>query len=284
VWAKEAGMDFEILPAPVKYTTEDKKTFSFEKKNVLYRADTGEALSVVGNRYKVVQPMEVLEFFRDLTEEFDFQLETAGVLYQGQKYWALAKVGSEAKLKGGDQLKQYVMLATSCDGTLRTQAKHVEVRVVCNNTLSMANGEQGGVIKISHSSTFKPEEVKAELGLIDNAWKQHVEEVKSLAARKVTDAEALAYFINIVGDPKKSVEEQTKRLDLGKVISLFKGQGKGSELASAKDTAWGLVNAVTELTDWHQGKDQQRRLEGAWFFQGENLKQKAYAEALKLAA
>jgi hypothetical protein len=68
------------------------------------------------------------------------------------------------------------------------------------------------------------------------------------------------------------------------VISLFKGQGKGSELASAKDTAWGLVNAVTELTDWHQGKDQQRRLEGAWFFQGENLKQKAYAEALKLAA
>ena len=40
---------------------------SFEEQRVLYRSDTKAILSVVGGRYQVVQPREVLEFYRDLT-------------------------------------------------------------------------------------------------------------------------------------------------------------------------------------------------------------------------
>jgi hypothetical protein len=39
----------------------------------------------VSNRYQVVQPREILEFYRDLTEISGFELETAGVLKEGRR-------------------------------------------------------------------------------------------------------------------------------------------------------------------------------------------------------
>ncbi len=69
------------------------------------------------------------------------------------------------------------------------------------------------------------------------------------------------------------------------VIELFAGQGKGSQLASANGTAWGLVNAVTEYVDHHRrAKSQDTRLDSAWFGQGASIKSKAWTEALKLVA
>lgn len=82
-WVKEAGMDYEIHASPVKYETPSGIQV-MENRNVLYRSDTGAHLSVVGDKYKVVQPLEVMEFFRDLTESQQFELETAGVLFNGQ--------------------------------------------------------------------------------------------------------------------------------------------------------------------------------------------------------
>lgn len=81
-------------------------------------------LSVVSNRYKVVQPHEVLHFYKDLVSAGGFELETAGVLKGGRKLWALAKTGHEARIKGNDRIKAYLLsLATSCDGTLCTTAQ-----------------------------------------------------------------------------------------------------------------------------------------------------------------
>lgn len=89
---------------------------------MLYRSDTKAPLSVVSNRYQIVQPREVLEFYRDLTEVSGYELETAGVLKGGRKFWALARTGQTTKLKGNDQVNGYLLLATSCDGTLATTA------------------------------------------------------------------------------------------------------------------------------------------------------------------
>ena len=59
----------------------------------------------------------------------------------------------------------------------------------------------------------------------------------------------------------------------------------GSDLVSAKNTAWGLVNAVTEYVDHHRrARSQDNRLDSAWFGQGAVLKQRALSTALKLTA
>src|SRR5262245_30212424 len=90
VWLKEAGMDWRILEAPVHFQASEGQ-HCFDAQKVLYRSDTFAPLSVVSKRYQVVQPKEILEFYRELVEAGGFELETAGVLKEGKKLWALAR-------------------------------------------------------------------------------------------------------------------------------------------------------------------------------------------------
>ena len=282
VWAQQAGMDYFIEETPVEFTVNNEHKL-YTGKKVLFRNDNGTALSVVSDRYKVVQPLEVLEFFRNLTEEHGWQLETAGVLYQGQKYWALARTGAEVRIMGQDLLKDYVLLATSCDGTLRTMAKRTSIRVVCNNTLTYAAAAEGGEIRVSHASNFNAKAVQSELGIGDG-WEDFAAHAAELAIRKVSNQEAINYVLGLFGDKMKPIDQQPAINTIAKVLQLFDGNGKGSDLQSARGTAWGLLNSVTEYVDHHKGRDQSRRLDNAWFGKGGELKLQAYSQALDLIA
>jgi len=283
VWAEQAGLNFFVNAADVKFDTPVGQSV-FDSKRVLYRSDTHAPLAVVGSKYKVVQPIEVLEFFRNLTVEHGWSLETAGVLFNGAKYWALARTGQELRVKGQDLLQDYVLLATACDGTLRTVAKRTSVRVVCNNTLSLATmTDKQLAIKISHASNFDAAAVQAEMGLTDS-WAEFSDKVDALANRKVSNREAVEFVVGLFGDMTKPLDAQPAIQTIAKVLQLFDGQGRGSDLASAKNTAFGLLNAVTEYVDWHKGKDQSRRLDNAWFLGGAAVKEKAYNNAVALLA
>ena len=204
-WAKQAGMDWQIKSSPVRYLAGDTdylgQVMPYPDKKVLYRSDNNAPLSVVSPRYKVVQPSEILEFYRDLTEISGFELETAGVLKQGRKIWALAKTGNAMKLQGGDVTNGYLLLATACDGTMATTAQFTSIRVVCNNTLSVAIGNTAGAIKVPHSTTFDAHEVKQKLGLPVAAWDNFSYRMKALSERKVSNKEALQYLEGRVHQP-----------------------------------------------------------------------------------
>lgn len=293
VWAEQAGMNFSIHSTEAKFKPINAgpkaKHIELPNSRVLYRDDTNAPLGIVSPRYKVVQPNEVLGFFRDLSEAHGFKLETAGVLFNGQKYWALAKTPFEVTLAGADVIKAYLMLATSCDGTMSTIARYVKTRVVCNNTIEMALSEHGGQVRVNHSTVFNADRVKQQLGLLEQSWEVEAEQMKQLSTRTVTAQEAVDYFIKVLGNPDKPVEEQRNVALLAKVHGLFDGSGIGASLASSKGTAWGMLNAVTEYVDHYRGsKDdglaKDRRLESAWFYDGATMKQRAMNDAIALLA
>lgn len=289
-WAVQAGMNFRILETPVRYLSESAGNLgaimTYPEQKVLYRSDTKTALSVVSSRYQVVQPADILEFYRDLTEVSGFELETAGVLKEGRKVWALARTGQSTLLKGGDAVNAYLLLATACDGTLATTAQFTSIRVVCNNTLAVALGEQAISVKVPHNTVFDPQAVKAQLGVSVSSWDAFMYRMKVLSERKVKSHEAMNYFLRVFTDPASPVSSGTTNdRAIKKVQTLFDGHGHGAEMVSAKDTAWGLLNAVTEFVD-HQrrARSQDYRLDSAWFGQGAVIKRKALDEAIKLAA
>ena len=89
----------------------------------------------------------------------------------------------------------------------------------------------------------------------------------------------------MLGDPELPFHSQPNTRVLTQVFGLYAGEGKGSTLASANDTAWGLVNAVTQFVDHERrARSPDNRLDSAWFGIGSLIKQKALDEALKLAA
>jgi len=291
VWARAAGMNWSIEEAEVRFVAAGNRSLgsihAFPEQKVLYRSDTQAPLSVVSARYQVVQPAEILEFYRDLTEVSGFQLETAGVLKEGRKLWALAKTGQSATLKGKDQVNGYLLLATACDGTLATTAQFCSVRVVCNNTLQIALGDSAGAIKVPHRSQFDAQAVKRQLGIAVSSWDAFMVRMKALSERKVSDAVAekflrrvLTYSTTTTADrDATAVNERAIKA----VAQLYAGRGKGAEMASASGTAWGLLNAVTEYVDHHRrARSDDNRRDAAWFGSGAALKEKAWDEILKL--
>lgn len=291
VWARAAGMNWSIEEAEVRFVAAGNRSLgsihAFPEQKVLYRSDTQAPLSVVSARYQVVQPAEILEFYRDLTEVSGFQLETAGVLKEGRKLWALAKTGQSATLKGKDQVNGYLLLATACDGTLATTAQFCSVRVVCNNTLQIALGDSAGAIKVPHRSQFDAQAVKRQLGIAVSSWDAFMVRMKALSERKVSDAVAekflrrvLTYSTTTTADrDATAVNERAIKA----VAQLYAGRGKGADMASASGTAWGLLNAVTEYVDHHRrARSDDNRRDAAWFGSGAALKEKAWDEILKL--
>ena len=321
VWAEQAGMDWRIESSDVSYMAQNHRgqniIMPFEEQRVLYRSDTHAPLSVVSQRFQEVQPMEILHFYRDLTEQSGFELETAGVLKGGKKFWALARTGQSAALKGKDVSNGYILLATACDGTLATTAQFTSIRVVCNNTLAIAlRGQQGnsGVVKVPHSTRFDAERVKRQLGISVRAWDEHMYEMKQLSQRKVTQQEAAAYFDAVFNNTSLSMTEQDESIiqyyrnaampnqgintitkadnktepngrAMSKVMTMFNGHGRGAELSSAKDTAYGLLCAITEFTDHERrAMSTDHRLDSAWFGAGAAIKQRGLEQALRMVA
>jgi len=292
-WAKAAGMNWQIESAEVRFVAAHDNALgsihAFPEQKVLYRSDTKAPLSVVSARYQVVQPMEILNFYRDLTEVGGFQLETAGVLKEGRKLWALARTGQSATLKGTDEVNGYLLLATACDGSLATTAEFTSVRVVCNNTLQIALGDSATAIKVHHRSQFDAQAVKRQLGIAISSWDAFMARTKAFAERKVSDAAAETFFRRVLTYPTTNQADRdtiaVNERAIKAVAQLYAGRGKGADLASASGTAWGLLNAVTEYVDHHRrARSDDHRRDAAWFGAGATLKQRTWDEAMKLVA
>ena len=265
-WATEAGLDFTLATTPILFQpTADRINHVFNGKTVIYRQDSAEALGIVSNRYKIVQPIEVLEFFKDIIGS-SAQLETAGVLRGGAHYWALAKMEGEFDLVG-DKVNQYLLLASSADGSLATQARLTTVRVVCNNTMQIAQNN-GQAVKVRHSSIFDPSEVKMKLGEINQNFKAFQTTAETLARIKLSSEQASKLFVSVFGGSIDKPSRQAAR-----ALQLFEGNGIGADMESAKGTGWGALNAVTQLVDWENARTSDARIRSAWFGYGANLKQ-----------
>ena len=296
-WAIEAGMSWQAAAAPVHFTRADGSQGSYGDKRVIYRTDTGAPLSVMGDTYKIVQPVECLEFFRDLIKGHGFKLHTAGVLNGGRKLWALAKNGHGGEIVKGDSVKQFLMLSTSLDGTAPTTAAFTQIRIVCANTLRMAHGALGAdAVRTRHRSEFDPVAVREQLGLADQSWQAFSDTAKTLADTPITLEQSREILRGIFGQPKVKTPADSaaaitsqlmarvgvaKMIDakeqksVARVLELFAGAGRGALHPGVAGTRWGLLNAVTEHIDHEQGRSDDTRLNSAWFGRGDGFKQEA---------
>ena len=274
-WRKAAGMDWTIEQAPVEYRAAGIGNMHYDGRFVQYRSDTGMPLSVVSERYKPVQPHEVLEFFDDLVKESGFRLHTAGTLFGGKRMWALAETGRYGEVTQGDGVGGFLLLSTSADKSLATTARFTSVRVVCNNTLSLAARDRSDCVSFTHSRAFDHALIKAQLGKAVESFGAFMEMAQHLQKQRVTQEAASAFVRRLVltndqlANPDYNYQ---KNRAYGKIINLFNGEAKGAELVG--DSKWALLNAVTEYYDHHMpARTADARLNNTWFGNGEAAKE-----------
>ena len=287
-WKQAAGMDWRIQRGVVRYATnrgEDLGLVEMPDQHVLFRSDTKASLGIVSPKYKVVQPGEVLEFFHDLTDVNGYTLNTAGTLFDGRRFWALASIGEEACVVGEDKIGGFLLLSSSCDGTLATTARFTTIRVVCNNTLSMAlHSSAKREVVVRHTSRFDAEKAKQELGLARDNFGEFMRAARQLSSVRMTNDRASEFVGSLLTETKMVLgEDVRKSKQYQKIMDLFKGSAMGGTLVGSEGSAWGLVNAVTEFVDHHaRAKTDAHRLASAWFGRGDDLKTEALERALAL--
>lgn len=288
VWMEKAGFNWEVKKAPVQFAPEGSSgLIDVPNRWALYRSDTQKPLSVMSSNYNITQPRDVAEFFRELVQAGGMKMETMGMLRGGATYWALARVDDSFDVGAGDNVLPYLLLATSCDGTLSNCAQFTTVRVVCNNTLTLTLGKSGekASIRVPHSTQFNPVRFKTELGLIGGSWDRFKKESVELAKRQVSREEAVRFMLNVFyPDQSIDLDDKVVRPQLAQALSIYEN-GVGQTTKTAAGTAWGLLNAVTRQVD-HEKKasSNDSRLQSAWFGQGARYKARAFDEAMALLA
>lgn len=285
VWQKEAGLDWEVEMRPSHYWSIKNGRFMTHKDRFSLVRNTDEhPMCIVSNRYKPVQPKQILEFFRDLIGNFGMTIETAGSLRNGQRVWALAKTGQAYKVMGVDKIDAYLMLATSYDLSFSTLAQFTSVCVVCNNTLQQSFKNHTGRVTIPHMREFDEKQVKNELGIGFGQWEAFTGACETLARIKLDTVKACEVLDKVWKIDRGLLEPaNSDTVHVNNVISLFQGRGIGADVRG--QTGWGLVNAVTQYVDQNKrARSQDNRLDSAWFGDGFNIKQRTVDETLLLAA
>lgn len=270
-----AGLDWTVALHDVQTTD----GIAMDMAKAVVRQSDKRVLGCVGNGYVPLQNSEAFEWITPLCEEGLITLEAAGSLRNGQRVWLLGKVvGAEDEARPGDVVQQHVLLAHGHDGTLAVRSGFTAIRVVCQNTLSMAiHGERNDLMRIKHSMRMRDGLDRAR-GIIQSRINDFHEAMG--IARKLTeidvDADMLVGYINRVFEPD-SQEALERRV--GQLLPLFEegaGNGQGS--------AWDLYNSVTEFLTHVRGRSADVRLDNLWFGGAANMNALAWHEAMKIAA
>lgn len=282
-WATAAGMSYSVKRASVRYAIShaegDQLPDAFRKVDgqvVLFRDDTKADLGIVSEGYKVVQPREVLEFFRQWASEGGLQIESAGVLFGGRRYFATAKLAEGVMIGTGDKVVPYALLSTSADGSLATECRWTTVRTVCNNTLTMARKDSKATHRTTHRSVFKPQQARDAVEAAHTEFGAFCTMARTLTGLRVTGTQAQELTAKLLTTGAREQEAARKSAAFQKIMASFSGAGKGSLLGTSLNTGWGWLNAVTDYVD-HDARaySEEHRAVASQWGQGESLKTKA---------
>lgn len=277
-----ADLDWKVnkTPAFVRVDGEELMT----GKSALVRSTDNTILDVVSNEWLPVQNHTAFEFFNDFVHAGDMEMHTAGSLKNGQLVWALAKVKDSFDLFGGDKVDSYLMFTNPHKFGQSIDVRFTPIRVVCNNTLTLAlTHKSKNFVKCTHKTEFDPEQVKMALGIASEQLLKYKSMAKFLGTHKAKAVDVKDYFKEMFPVIKQfgkdtAIKEQSKNAQAA--LTVLETQ-PGAEFA--KGTWWPAFNAVTYMVDHVVGNTQEGRLTSAWFGPNRQLKIKALERAIEYA-
>ena len=265
-------------------------------------------LGDASEEYVVVQNSDVADILAPIAGEWP--VETVGVIRNGATFFMTLDVGRYEV--AGEENRQFVLVHTSHDGTSALKVEKVSMRVVCENTLVMASRNASESFSLKHVGDVKAQaewhvEVMASLR---TSLKDMQAEQERMAETVATDAVTAGIITAAYPTPKppapaeettalvnsdqisnelagKLIAQQKRRehayqveLKRAEALQLSAGSLFVDEYAATPigGTAWGVVNAVTEVSNWREGPHADRSV---MFGVRRDEGQRAYAKALE---
>lgn len=241
-----ADLNWEVATSEIKYG--DYFQNQSDHKKAIYRADNGLLLDVAGKNWQPYQNRDLLQVFHSFTNAVDLQIDHLGSLDNGRVIFAGANLNIELDIaKVGDIVRGRILLFNFHKVGYGLQVRLQFERLVCTN--GMTQPVRVGSRSLTHVSNINPSKVERILqSAFDNAT-EFEQNSEKLASTPMSIEQATLLLINEFGDPKLPVDRQPTIVDT--CLRLFAGNAKGSDMLSAYNTAWGLLNSVTEYFNHH---------------------------------
>ena len=284
-WRKasaKAGLNWEAELVPL--VTAD--TGAKVEHRAVRRKTDGRVLGVVGPRYAVLQNHDAFGWFEPFLEAKEAALHTAGSLRNGSRIWVLAKLNREPLVvAAGDEVEKYLLLSHSHDGSLAVRVGFTPVRVVCQNTLSMAHGSDASkLIRLKHTKDVLENlaNVREVMDLANQEFEATAEQYRRLARKSINQAD-LRRYVKKVFKVEDDDEASSRLKNLMEVIVGLAETGRGNNLPSIRGTYWSAYNGVSEWLTYNRGRSEDNRLNSLWFGDSASLNQRALEVALDMA-
>jgi len=161
-----ANMDWNVITSPVLYRSPLTGVLQEVPNRVaVIREDTGEVFTLASDRYTPLPNRKAFEFFDSVVGAGQAIYHTAGTIKGGRKFWILAKLDGELKVTNDDVLHKYILLGSSHDASMPLSMMFTTVRVVCDNTFSLAlnqnTNENGLRFTAKHTPNISQKAVSA---------------------------------------------------------------------------------------------------------------------------
>jgi phage/plasmid-like protein (TIGR03299 family) len=285
-----AGLNWSLYKNELSTIDADGNVIEVPNKYAVVRGDTSNVLGVVGKNYKVFENEEAFRFFDDVIGEKLAVYETAGALKDGRIVWILASLPNEIRIGNTDDISTpYILMTTSHDGSKAVTMLPTVVRVVCNNTYTIAISQFSVLsgIRIRHTKNMAANQsiAKARLGIINKQVDTYNEQANILASNQISSLELAGYVAQLFPDnPEAKNNTRTENMR-DSIIENF----EASEITSTDGTWWKALNAVTEFIDHSRstkGVDsksrQENRMQSVLMGSGATIKRTAMETALEL--
>ena len=277
-----AGLDWEVELHPVAANLPDGSTIDLPQTRALVRQDTRKVLGTTGLIYKPYQNRELKSFLKAVVGE-GAGIESCGSLWGGQKVWFLVNTRHSFEVLPNDEVKSYLLFVNG-HADCMAQAMGTGVRVVCQNTMTMAMGDGTRVRghRIRHDGRLHDniEEAKVALKLAAASADRMKVEAEALVRKQLKTDELAAFFAGIVRDME--VGEKREKEVLTQFHTLL--ESDTNTMTGMRGTAWAAFNTYTEWLD-HQPRrmSAMSRFDSNLMGEGARLKNEAWRTLLSTA-
>ncbi|NQT18351.1 MAG: DUF932 domain-containing protein [Planctomycetes bacterium] len=282
-----AKLDWEVTKVPL-YAASGRRRLALENRFAVVRKDLlgkkqCKALGIVGSQYTPLQNREAFSFFDPIVGKKAAVYHTAGVLGDGERIWILAKLPEDIRVINDDITHKFLLLSNSHDGTSAVQVKFTPIRVVCQNTLTMALNK-GPTVWVAHTQNIHERLREAErlLGIVKEGFAEIEKTFKAMVQVKMGADKLNEYLSLVFPDPADQTNERAAKKVLKNRgwAEHFFNQGKGNSARGVRSTLWAAYNGVTEFVDHGETRRTgPRRLNSVWFGDGYLIKARAYEAA-----
>lgn len=257
-------------------------------RKAICRADSGEYLATVGAGYQIIQFDELAETGVKAAGGFGAIWHTAGTLgEQGVRGWMLGELPNPIKVKNDEsEIRKFVLLSSSHDGSGAAVLKNVATRVVCANTLGSALRENGSEWRIIHTknAATRLDEAARAFREVTAGYERFGELANALASVRLSDAARARVISAVVPFDENDGSKHARLVEHREKIAELSdfGTGVGSAM---RGSAWALFQGVTEWADHHRVKalPAASRLDSIWFGAAAELKRKGLATLIEEA-